>query len=115
MVDPSTLKTLSENDGRPVQCKLPVERIRQHAEIFKAIGSPIRLEILATIANHNAEICACDFEKLVDLSQPTVSHHLKKLSEAGLIEQEKQGTWTHYSIRPQVIVSLMEDLRDLLK
>lgn len=114
-MEPGNHEALSANTGPPLQCKLPAKRITQHAEIFKAIGSPIRLEILATIANHNAKVCACDFEELVDLSQPTVSHHLKKLSEAGLIKQEKQGTWTHYSIRPQVIVSLMEDLRDLLK
>ena len=95
--------------------KLPKERIQRHADIFKAIGNPIRLEILSFIAHHNASVCAGDFENLVDLSQPTISHHLKILAKAGLIEPQKQGTWIRYSIRPQAIISLMEDLRDLLK
>ena len=72
------------------------------ARIFKALGDPVRLRILAIIAASEAgEVCVCDLEPAFDLSQPTISHHLKLLREAGLITGERRGTWSFYHVIPE--------------
>src|SRR4051794_751731 len=71
------------------------------AVMFKALGDPVRLRLFSEIAAHaNGEACVCDLPD-VGLSQPTVSHHLKKLREAGLVTSERRGTWVFYRIDPQ--------------
>ena len=71
------------------------------ARTFKALGDPVRLRILAIIAGSEAgEVCVCDLNTEFDLSQPTISHHLKLLREAGLISGERRGTWSFYRITP---------------
>jgi ArsR family transcriptional regulator len=69
------------------------------ATALKAVADPTRLQILAIIAaSENQESCVCNLTEPLDLTQPTVSHHLKKLSEAGLISGERRGTWIWYSL-----------------
>ena len=81
------------------------------AEAFKALADPARLQLLNLIATaEGGEACACDLVAPVGKSQPTVSHHLKVLREAGLVEGEKRGTWIYYSVVP----SRLEDLRRVL-
>jgi ArsR family transcriptional regulator len=81
------------------------------AEAFKALADPVRLQLLNLIATaEGGEACACDLVEPVGKSQPTVSHHLKVLREAGLVEGEKRGTWVWYSVVP----SRLEDLRRVL-
>jgi len=81
------------------------------AEAFKALADPVRLQLLNLIATADGgEACACDLVEPVGKSQPTVSHHLKVLREAGLVEGEKRGTWVWYSVVP----SRLEDLRRVL-
>ena len=81
------------------------------AEAFKALADPVRLQLLNLIATADGgEACACDLVEPVGKSQPTVSHHLKVLREAGLVESEKRGTWVWYSVVP----SRLEDLRRVL-
>jgi ArsR family transcriptional regulator len=81
------------------------------AEAFKALADPVRLQLLNLIATADGgEACACDLVEPVGKSQPTVSHHLKVLREAGLVEGEKRGTWIWYSVVP----SRLEDLRRVL-
>jgi len=68
------------------------------AEIFKALGDPYRLRILATLSRSKHEVCVCDFTDAFPLSQPTVSHHLGVLRDAGLVECERRGTWVYYRL-----------------
>ena len=68
--------------------------------LARGLSDPNRVEILRLIAAQRGPICACDIVEAIDLSQPTVSHHLKILREAGLIEATKQGLWTFYAIAP---------------
>lgn len=69
------------------------------AELLKAVADPTRLQILAMIAaTENQSACVCDLTEPLDLTQPTVSHHIKKLSEVGLVTKERKGTWVWYSL-----------------
>ena len=72
------------------------------AALLKAVADPARLQLLALIrASDAGECCACDLTEPLGLSQPTVSHHLKILTEAGLISREKRGTWAWFSLVPE--------------
>ena len=75
------------------------------APMFKALGDPVRLRLAAMIAG-NDEICVCDLTPHFDLSGPTISHHLRILREAGLVDCERRGTWVHYWVRPQALRDL---------
>jgi len=72
------------------------------AELLKAVADPTRLAMLAALRKASAPVCVCDFTAALDLSQPTISHHMGKLREAGLVEAEKRGIWTHYRLRPDL-------------
>ncbi|MGY0485651.1 ArsR/SmtB family transcription factor [Streptomyces sp. WG-D5] len=72
------------------------------AKVFKALGDPVRLRLLSMIASQaGGEVCVCDLTPAFDLSQPTISHHLKLLREAGLIDCERRGTWVYYWLLPE--------------
>ena len=111
------LLTLSEVDVEscaPAGLAAPIGRpeAQQIAALLKAIADPTRLQLIAYInASTNEEACACNLTGPLGLSQPTLSHHLKVLTEAGLIEREKRGTWVWYSInqpRWQQLAKLFE-------
>ncbi len=71
------------------------------AVVFKALADPNRLRLLSIVkANESGEACVCDLTEPLGLGQPTVSHHLKILVEAGLLHREKRGTWAYYSLVP---------------
>ncbi len=71
------------------------------ARVFKALGDPVRLRLLSMIATSRGdEVCVCDLTPAFDLSQPTISHHLRLLREAGLISSERRGTWVYYRLIP---------------
>ncbi|GAB2833978.1 metalloregulator ArsR/SmtB family transcription factor [Streptomyces daliensis] len=73
------------------------------AKVFKALGDPIRLRLLSMIASRaGGEICVCELTPAFDLSQPTISHHLKLLRQAGLIDCERRGTWVYYWLLPEM-------------
>lgn len=77
------------------------------AGVLKALGEPTRLRLVSLIAAHEgAEACVCDLTDPVGLSQPTVSHHLKVLVDAGLIEREQRGKWAYYRLVPGVLDAL---------
>ncbi|MFF9214451.1 ArsR/SmtB family transcription factor, partial [Streptomyces sp. NPDC014791] len=66
------------------------------ARMFKALGDPVRLRLLSLVASHEGgEACVCDISDTFDLSQPTISHHLKVLRQAGLLDCERRGTWVY--------------------
>ena len=74
------------------------------AQVFKALGDPVRLRLMSLIgARQGGEVCVCDLTSAFDLSQPTISHHLKVLREAGLIESERRGTWVYYRVVPAAL------------
>ncbi|MEH6622048.1 MULTISPECIES: metalloregulator ArsR/SmtB family transcription factor [Dietzia] len=78
---------------------------------LKALADPMRLRLLSHIAAQGCDsVCACDLLEVVDISQPTISHHLKKLVEAGLLVREQRGKWAHYS----VVRESFDDLRSFL-
>jgi ArsR family transcriptional regulator len=82
------------------------------ASKFKAMGDPTRLRLLSLVAAHeDGEACVCDLNEPLDLSQPTVSHHLKILVDAGLLSRTKRGTWSYYALVPGALPMLADTLR----
>lgn len=75
------------------------------APMFKALGDPVRLRLVSLIAAQR-EACVCDLTTAFELSPPTISHHLKVLREAGLVESQRRGTWVYYWIRPEALARL---------
>ena len=81
------------------------------AAIFRALGDPGRLRLLSFLAAQpGGEACVCNLTEPLGLSQPTVSHHLKVLFDAGLLDRDRRGTWVYYRIRPERLASLRDAL-----
>ena len=79
----------------------------QVAPLLKALGEPVRLRLMSLIASHpGGEACVCDLTGAFSLSQPTISHHLKVLHEAGLLDRDKRGVWVYYQAKTQALASL---------
>jgi ArsR family transcriptional regulator, arsenate/arsenite/antimonite-responsive transcriptional repressor len=70
------------------------------AALFRALGDPARVRIVNLLASSGEPVCVCDLVDALGLAQPTVSHHLRKLVEAGLLEREERGKWSFFSIEP---------------
>ena len=86
------------------------------AAVFKALGDPSRVKILNLLATCGTPVCVCEFEPALGLAQPTVSHHLKKLAEAGLLEREERGRWAYYSLDTEALerVSRLVDFKEVV-
>jgi ArsR family transcriptional regulator, arsenate/arsenite/antimonite-responsive transcriptional repressor len=82
--------------------------------LLKALADPTRLTMVAALWKAEAPICICDFTASLDLSQPTISHHMGKLKEAGLVESEKQGIWIYYRLSETLPGSTRQVLSQLL-
>jgi ArsR family transcriptional regulator, arsenate/arsenite/antimonite-responsive transcriptional repressor len=100
-------KTKSPN-GEP--CCEPVvypdverEQAERMAAVAKALGDPVRLQLVDVLRKHAGKVCVCELVPLFDLSQPTVSHHLKKLRDAGVVGSERQGLWAYYYVIPDAL------------
>ncbi len=79
----------------------------QVAPLLKALADPVRLRLMSLVASHpGGEACVCDLNEAFDLSQPTISHHLKVLHEAGLLDRDKRGVWVYYRVRSDALASL---------
>jgi len=76
------------------------------ATLFRALADPARVKIVNLLARSDEPVCVCEFVPAVELSQPTVSHHLKKLTEAGLLEREERGKWAFYSLSREALERL---------
>jgi ArsR family transcriptional regulator, arsenate/arsenite/antimonite-responsive transcriptional repressor len=76
------------------------------AVVAKAIADPVRLQLVDVLRKHAGKVCVCELIPLFDLSQSTISHHLKILREAGVVDSEKQGLWTFYYVRPEAVEEL---------
>jgi ArsR family transcriptional regulator len=92
-----------------VRQPLSAEQARQLARAFKALGDPVRLRLLSLVASHaGGEACVCDLTGEFDVSQPTISHHLKVLREAGLLTSERRATWVYYKVQPAALEMLAQ-------
>jgi ArsR family transcriptional regulator, arsenate/arsenite/antimonite-responsive transcriptional repressor len=76
------------------------------AEIAKALGDPVRLQLVDVLRRHAGKVCVCELVPLFDLSQPTVSHHLKVLRQAGIVGSEREGLWAYYYVIPDALKEL---------
>jgi len=76
------------------------------AAIAKALADPIRLQLVDVLRQHAGKVCVCELVPLFELSQPTVSHHLKVLREAGIVDSERRGLWAYYYVLPEALKEL---------
>jgi ArsR family transcriptional regulator, arsenate/arsenite/antimonite-responsive transcriptional repressor len=85
-----------------------VERaeVERMAAIAKALGDPVRLQLVDVLRKHAGKVCVCELVPLFDISQPTLSHHLKKLRDAGLVDSERRGLWAYYYVVPDALEEL---------
>ena len=107
-----SLSVLAATDA--VACCSPLSReplsaaeADQIVPLLKALADPVRLRLMSLVASHEGgEACICDLNPSFDLSQPTISHHLKVLHEAGLLDREKRGVWVYYRARTEALANL---------
>ena len=109
---PKSLLVLSPSDTTvccPPLSREPLSRdqAEQVAPLLKALADPVRLRLMSLVASHpGGEACVCDLTGAFDLSQPTISHHLKVLHESGLLDREKRGVWVYYRARTGALANL---------
>jgi ArsR family transcriptional regulator len=86
---------------------LSSEQAGRIAPLLKALADPVRLRLLSLVASHaDGEACVCDLHDAFDLSQPTISHHLKVLHQVGLLDRNKRGVWVYYSVKSDAMADL---------
>jgi ArsR family transcriptional regulator, arsenate/arsenite/antimonite-responsive transcriptional repressor len=86
---------------------MTVEQAELVAPLLKALADPVRLRLMSLVASREGgEACVCDLNAAFELSQPTISHHLKVLHEAGLVDRDKRGVWVYYRARPQALAAI---------
>ena len=78
------------------------------AAIAKALADPVRLQLVDVLRKHAGKVCVCELTPLFDVSQPTVSHHLKVLRDAGIVDSERRGLWAYYYVVPDALKELTE-------
>lgn len=81
------------------------------ARVAKALGDPVRMQIVDVLRKHAGKVCVCELVPLFDLSQPTISHHLRKLRDAGIVGSERRGLWAYYYVLPGSLEELSGWLR----
>jgi ArsR family transcriptional regulator, arsenate/arsenite/antimonite-responsive transcriptional repressor len=90
---------------------ISTDNARDFASVLKALADPVRLRLLSMVAAHEGgEACVCDLTEPLGLSQPTVSHHLKVLSDTGFLTRSKRGTWSYYALVPGSLDSVAKTL-----
>ena len=104
---PKTKRAAGEPCCQPVVYP-DVERVAAEriAQLAKALGDPVRLQLVDVLRKHAGKVCVCELVPLFDLSQPTVSHHLKVLREAGIVGSERKGLWAYYYVIPDALEEL---------
>jgi ArsR family transcriptional regulator, arsenate/arsenite/antimonite-responsive transcriptional repressor len=100
-------------DRLPIVCCAPLsapvlsdEEAEGTAALFRALADPARVRIVNVLATSEEAVCVCNLTEPLGLTQPTVSHHLKKLVDAGLLEREQRGKWAYFSINPEAMARL---------
>jgi ArsR family transcriptional regulator len=87
------------------------QQAERMAQIAKALADPVRVQLVDVLKKHAGKVCVCELVPLFDLSQPTVSHHLKVLRDAGLVASERRGLWAYYYVLPEALKELSEWLK----
>jgi ArsR family transcriptional regulator len=82
------------------------EEAEATAQVFKALGDPARVKIISIVATAEGSVCACEFAPALGLSQATVSHHLKRLMDTGLLDREQRGKWAYFSLNAEALEQL---------
>jgi ArsR family transcriptional regulator len=107
------MTSLQIDPGSAVACCAPVAtpkltdgEVDATARLFRAIGDPARVRILNVLANNPEPVCVCNLIEPLGLSQPTVSHHLKTLTDAGLLDREQRGKWAYFSLKQEAATRL---------
>jgi ArsR family transcriptional regulator len=93
----------------PPMCREPLsaDQADQVSTLLKALADPVRLRLMSLVLSHeDGEACVCDLTDAFELSQPTISHHLKVLHEAGLLDRQKRGVWVYYAARREALDSI---------
>jgi ArsR family transcriptional regulator, arsenate/arsenite/antimonite-responsive transcriptional repressor len=105
----ASIRTL-EIDGTPAACCVPIatkgmtlDDAESTAALFKALADPNRVRVMNLLTVSGEPVCVCDLVEFLGLGQPTVSFHMKKLVDAGLLDREQRGVWAHYSLRPDAV------------
>jgi ArsR family transcriptional regulator len=107
--------------AEPIACCAPLaastlsdQEADATAALFRALGDPARVRIVNLLATAGGEVCGCDLTDGLGLAQPTVSHHLKKLHDAGLLDREQRGKWAYYSLKRDAVTKLaaVADLKE---
>ena len=111
-IDICQYRQVSKQATDPLACCTPLGRdamgpreAESVAGLLKALADPVRLRLISLIAANN-ETCVCELTGTFDVSQPTISHHLRVLREAGLVDSERRGTWVYYWVRPEALDAL---------
>ena len=104
-----TLSVLPALCCAPDTPRLSEPEAEELAARFKALADPTRVAIVNRLSGAD-EVCVCDLNEAFDLSQPTISHHLRILREAGLVEASRRGTWAYYRLVPETVAALREAL-----
>jgi ArsR family transcriptional regulator len=104
---PKTKRPAGERCCQPVVYPdVQREHAARMASVAKALGDPIRLQLVDVLRLHAGKVCVCELVPLFDLSQSTISHHLKVLRQAGIVGSERQGLWAYYYVRPDALQEL---------
>ena len=86
---------------------MTMEHAEQVAPLMKALADPVRLRLMSLVASHEGgEACMCELTDAFELSQPTITHHMKVLHDAGLVDRDKRGVWVYYRVRPQALAAI---------
>ena len=88
--------------SQPVASPLAAHQARELADLWRALGDPTRVQMIHILAAATEPVCVCDFTAAFDLGQPTISHHLAKLREAGFVTCFKRGLWSFYRLNPEM-------------
>jgi ArsR family transcriptional regulator len=104
---PKTKRAAGERCCEPiVYPDVQREQAARIATVAKALGDPIRLQLVDVLRRHAGEVCVCELVPLFDISQSTLSHHLGKLRAAGIVDSERRGLWAYYYVRPDALKEL---------
>jgi ArsR family transcriptional regulator len=95
-----------------VRPQLSTARAARLAKLAKALGDPIRLQLVDVLRRHAGEVCVCELLPLFSISQPTLSHHLARLREAGIVGSQRRGLWAYYYVQPSALEEISAWLED---
>jgi ArsR family transcriptional regulator, arsenate/arsenite/antimonite-responsive transcriptional repressor len=104
---PKSKRGTGERCGEPVVYPdVQRDEAVRMAQVAKALGDPVRLQLVDVLRRHAGKVCVCELVPLFDLAQPTVSHHLKVLRQAGIVGSEREGLWAYYYVIPDALKEL---------